>query len=42
MASLNKFIGIGNLTKEVEVRFMPNGEAVANFSKEGIPCYENR
>ena len=37
MASLNKFIGIGNLTKEVEVRFMPNGEAVANFS---IACNE--
>lgn len=32
MASLNKFIGIGNLTRDPEVRYMPNGEAVANFS----------
>ncbi len=32
MASLNKFIGIGNLTRDPEVRYMPNGDAVANFS----------
>lgn len=32
MASLNKFIGMGNLTRDPEVRYMPNGEAVANFS----------
>ena len=37
MASLNKFIGIGNLTKDVEVKFMTNGDAVANFS---IACNE--
>lgn len=37
MASLNKFIGIGNLTKEVDVKYMPNGDAVANFS---IACNE--
>ena len=37
MASLNKAMFIGNLTKDVEVRFMPNGEAVANFS---IACNE--
>ena len=32
MASVNKVILVGNLTKDTEVRFMPNGEAVANFS----------
>lgn len=32
MASVNKVILIGNLGKEPDVRFMPNGEAVCNFS----------
>jgi len=32
MASVNKVILVGNLGKEPEVRFMPNGEAVCNFS----------
>ncbi|MES2205700.1 MAG: single-stranded DNA-binding protein [Pseudomonadota bacterium] len=32
MASLNKVILIGNLGRDPEVRYMPNGEAVANFS----------
>jgi single-strand DNA-binding protein len=32
MPSLNKFIGIGNVTKDPEIKYMPNGEAVANFS----------
>jgi single-strand DNA-binding protein len=32
MASINKVILIGSLGKDPEVRFMPNGEAVANFS----------
>lgn len=32
MASVNKVILVGNLGKDPEVRFMPNGEAVANFS----------
>jgi len=35
--SVNKFIGIGNVTKDPEVRYMTNGEAVANFS---IACNE--
>lgn len=35
--SVNKFIGIGNLTKDPEVRYMTNGEAVANCS---IACNE--
>lgn len=32
MASVNKVILIGNVGRDPEVRFMPNGEAVANFS----------
>ena len=30
--AVNKFIGIGNLGRDVELRFMPDGKAVANFS----------
>jgi len=32
MASVNKVILIGNLGRDPEMRFMPNGEAVCNFS----------
>jgi len=32
MPSVNKVILMGNLGKDPEVRFMPNGEAVCNFS----------
>ncbi|MDO4226185.1 single-stranded DNA-binding protein [Neisseria sp.] len=32
MASLNKVILIGNLGRDPETRYMPNGEAVCNFS----------
>ena len=32
MASVNKVLIIGNLGKDPEMRFMPNGNAVANFS----------
>lgn len=32
MASLNKVMILGNLGKDPEVRYMHNGEAVANFS----------
>ena len=32
MASVNKVILVGNLGKDPDVRFMPNGEAVCNFS----------
>lgn len=32
MASVNKVILLGNLGKDPEVRFMPNGDPVCNFS----------
>lgn len=32
MASVNKAILLGNLTRDVEVRYLPNGDAVATFS----------
>jgi single-strand DNA-binding protein len=32
MASVNKVILLGNLGKDPEMRFMPNGDAVCNFS----------
>jgi single-strand DNA-binding protein len=32
MAALNKFIGIGNLGRDPETRYMPNGDAVTNIS----------
>ena len=32
MASVNKVILVGNLGRDPEIRYMPNGDAVANFS----------
>ena len=32
MASVNKVILVGNLGRDPEVRYMPNGDAVANYS----------
>lgn len=32
MASINKAIILGNLGKDPDIRYMPNGDAVANFS----------
>lgn len=32
MASVNKVILVGSLGKDPEIRFMPNGETVCNFS----------
>ena len=32
MAGVNKVIIVGNLGKDPEVRFMPNGKAVANMT----------
>jgi single-strand DNA-binding protein len=37
MSGVNKFIGVGNLTREVEVRYTGSGQAVASF---GIACNE--
>jgi len=37
MASVNKCIFIGNLTKDPEIKYLPNGDAVANVS---IACNE--
>lgn len=38
MASVNKWIGIGNLGKDPEIRYTAGGEAIANFS---IACTES-
>lgn len=38
MPSVNKCIFIGNVTRDPEVRYMPNGEAVCNFS---IACNDS-
>jgi single-strand DNA-binding protein len=38
MASVNKWIGIGNLGKDPEVRYTASGEAICNFS---IACTES-
>ena len=38
MASVNKCIFIGNLTRDPEIRYMRSGEAVANFS---IACNDS-
>ena len=38
MASVNKWIGIGNLGRDPETRYTANGEAICNFS---IACSES-
>jgi len=42
MASLNKVLLIGNLGKDPEVRYMPNGDAVANFSIATTESYKDK
>jgi single-strand DNA-binding protein len=37
MASVNKFIGVGNLGRDPETRYMQNGDAVTNIA---IACTE--
>ena len=37
MASVNRVILIGNVTKEIDMRYAPSGDAIANFS---IACNE--
>ena len=40
--SLNKVILIGNLGRDPEVRYMPNGEAVCNFSIASSETWNDR
>lgn len=42
MASLNKVMLIGNLGRDPEVRYMPNGDAVANFSIATTENYKDK
>lgn len=42
MASVNKVILVGNLGRDPEVRYMPNGEAVANFSIATTDTWKDR
>lgn len=42
MASLNKVQLIGNLGRDPEVRYMPNGEAVCNFSIATTDRWKNK
>ena len=40
--SVNKVILVGNLGRDPEVRYMPNGEAVANFSIATSETWKDR
>ena len=42
MASLNKFIGIGNLTRDPEVKYMPSGNPVTSGSIAINEKYKNK
>ena len=42
MASLNKFIGIGNLTRDPEVKYMPSGNPVTSGSIAVNEKYKNK
>jgi single-strand DNA-binding protein len=42
VASVNKVILIGGLGRDPEVRFMPNGEAVANFSMATTETWKDK
>lgn len=42
MASVNKVILIGNLGRDPEVRFLPSGEPVANFSLATTESWKNK
>lgn len=42
MASVNKVILVGNLGRDPEVRFMPNGEAVCNFSMATTDSWKDK
>ena len=34
MSNLNRWEGIGRLGQDIEMRYMPNGNAVANFQRK--------
>lgn len=42
MASVNKWIGIGNLGRDPEIRYMPDGNSVCNFSIACTEQWKNR
>jgi single-strand DNA-binding protein len=42
MASVNKCIFIGNLGRDPEMRYMPSGEAIANFSIACTDSFKNK
>jgi len=42
MASVNKWIGIGNVGRDPEVRYMPNGDAVTNISIACADKYKDK
>ena len=42
MASVNKWIGIGNLGRDPETRYMPSGDAVTNISIACTDTYKDK
>lgn len=42
MANLNRWEGIGRLGKDIELRYLPNGDAVANFSIACDDSYKDK
>lgn len=42
MANLNRWEGIGRLGNDIELRYMPNGDAVANFSIAVDDSYKDK
>lgn len=42
MASVNKVFILGGLGRDPEIRFMPNGEAVANFSMATTETWKDK
>mgnify|MGYP001773036257 CR=1 FL=1 len=42
MANLNRWEGIGRLGNDIELRYMPNGDAVANFNIAVDDSYKDK
>lgn len=40
--SVNKFIGLGRLANELELKYLPSGQAVCNFSMAMNEKYKNK